>query len=60
MVLGKYLIIARILRTFPVVLYHKPESGKKWKDMNCSSGQHGRSLYLSFIYKLKLGFGRFF
>jgi hypothetical protein len=28
--------------------------------MNCGLGQQGRSLYSSFIYKLKLGFGRFF
>jgi hypothetical protein len=33
----------------------KPESGKKWKDVNCGSGQQGRSFYLSFIYRLKLG-----
>jgi hypothetical protein len=28
--------------------------------MNCGLGQQGRSLYSSFITKLKLGFGRFF
>jgi hypothetical protein len=28
--------------------------------VNCSSGQQGKSLYSSFIYRLKLGFGRFF
>ena len=43
-----------------VVLYYKPESGKKWKDMNYGSGQQGRSLYSSFIYRLKNGFGKFF
>jgi hypothetical protein len=41
-------------------LYCKPESGKKWKDVNCGAGQQGKSLYSSFIYKLKPGFGRFF
>jgi hypothetical protein len=41
-------------------LYCKPESGKKWKDVNCGSGQQGKSLYSSFIYRLKPGFGRFF
>jgi hypothetical protein len=29
-------------------------------DVNCDSGQQGRSMYSSFIYKLKPGFGRFF
>jgi hypothetical protein len=48
------------LRAFPVVLYCKPESGKKWKDVNCGSGQQGKSLYSCFIYRLKPGFGRFF
>jgi hypothetical protein len=48
------------LRASLVVLYCKPESGKRWKDMNCGSGQQGRSMYSSFIYRLKLGFGRFF
>jgi hypothetical protein len=43
-----------------VVLYCKPESGKKWKDVNCGSGQQGKSLYSSFIYRLKSDFGRFF
>jgi hypothetical protein len=28
--------------------------------MNYGSGQQGRSLYSSFIYKLKHGFGKFF
>jgi hypothetical protein len=28
--------------------------------VNCSSGQQGRSLYSSLIYRLNLGFGRFF
>jgi hypothetical protein len=28
--------------------------------VNCGSGQQGRSLYSSFIYRLKLGFRRFF
>jgi hypothetical protein len=28
--------------------------------MNCDSSQQGRSMYSSFIYRLKLGFGRFF
>jgi hypothetical protein len=28
--------------------------------MNCSSSQQGRSLYSSFIYRLKIGFRRFF
>jgi hypothetical protein len=28
--------------------------------VNCGSGQKGRSLYLSFIFMLKPGFGRFF
>jgi hypothetical protein len=41
-------------------LYHKPESGKRWKDVNCCSGHQGTNLYSSFIYTLKLGFGRFF
>jgi hypothetical protein len=41
-------------------LYCKPESRKKWKDVNCGSGQQGKSLYSSFIYRLKSGFGRFF
>jgi hypothetical protein len=41
-------------------MYCKPESGKSWKDVNCGSGQQGKSLYSSFIYKLKLDFGRFF
>jgi hypothetical protein len=49
-----------LLRASPVVLYYKPESGKRWKDMNCCSGQQGRSMYSSFIYKLKPDFGRFF
>jgi hypothetical protein len=48
------------LRASPVVLYRKPESGKRWKDVKCGSGQQGRSLYSSFIYRLKPGFGRFF
>jgi hypothetical protein len=48
------------LRASPVVLYCKPESGKKWKDVNCGSDQQGKSLYSSFIYRLKPGFGRFF
>jgi hypothetical protein len=46
------------LRASPGVLYRKPESRKRWKDVN--SGQQGRSLYSSFIYRLKPGFGRFF
>jgi hypothetical protein len=41
-------------------LYCKPESGKKWKDVNCGSCQQGKSLYSSFIYRLKFDFGRFF
>jgi hypothetical protein len=28
--------------------------------VNCGSGQQGKSLYSSFIYRLKPGFGRFF
>jgi hypothetical protein len=48
------------LRASPFVLYCKPESRKKWKDVNCGSGQQRRSLYSSFIYRLKLGFGKFF
>jgi hypothetical protein len=48
------------LRASPVVLYHKPESGKRWKDVNCGSSQQGESMYSSFIYRLKPGFGRFF
>jgi hypothetical protein len=47
-------------RASPVVMYCKPESEKKWKDVNCGSGQQGKSLYSSFIYRLKPGFGRFF
>jgi hypothetical protein len=34
-------------------LYCKPESGKKWKDVNCGSGQQGKSLY-SIVFKLHL------
>jgi hypothetical protein len=49
-----------LLRASPVVLYCKPESGKKWKDVNFGLGQQGKSLYSSFIYRLKSGFGRFF
>jgi hypothetical protein len=49
-----------LVRASPVVLYPKPESGKRWKDVNCGLGQWGRSLYSSFIYRLKLGFGRLF
>jgi hypothetical protein len=49
-----------LLRVSLVVLYYKPESRKKWKGMNCGLGQQGKSLYSSFIYRLKLGFGRFF
>jgi hypothetical protein len=49
-----------VLRASPVVLYCKPESGKKWKDVNCGSCQQGKSLYSSFIYRLKFDFGRFF
>jgi hypothetical protein len=45
-------ICSTILRASPVVLYRKPESRKRW---NCS-GQQGRSLYSSFIYRLKQGF----
>jgi hypothetical protein len=41
-------------------LYHKLESRKRWKDVNYSLGQQGRSLHSSFISKLKLGFRRFF
>jgi hypothetical protein len=48
------------LRASPVILYRKPESGKRWKDVNCGLSQKGKSLYSSFIYKLKLDFGRFF
>jgi hypothetical protein len=48
------------VRASPVVLYCEPESGKKWKDVDCGSGQQGKSLYSSFIYRLKPGFGRFF
>jgi hypothetical protein len=47
-------------KSIPSLLYCKPESGKRWKDVNCGSGQQGRSLYSSFIYRLKLGFGRIF
>jgi hypothetical protein len=58
---GNYALVGdAALRASPVVLYCKPESGKKWKDVNCSSGQQGKSLYSSFIYRLKPGFGRFF
>jgi hypothetical protein len=35
------------VRASVVVLYCKPKSGKKWKDKNCGSGQHGRSKGLS-------------
>jgi hypothetical protein len=49
-----------MVRASPVVLYCNLESGKRWKDVNCGARQQGRSLYSSFIYKLKLGFGRFF
>jgi hypothetical protein len=48
------------LRASPIVLYCKPESGKRWKDVNCGSGQHERSMYSSFSYRLKPNFGRFF
>jgi hypothetical protein len=48
------------LRASPIILYRKPESGKRWKDVNCGSSRHGKSLYSSFIYRLKHGFGRFF
>jgi hypothetical protein len=48
------------IRASLVILYHKPESGKRWKDMNCGSDQQGKNLYSSFIYRLKPGFGRFF
>jgi hypothetical protein len=41
--------MAAFVRASPVVLYCKPESGKRWKDVNCGSGQQGRSLYSSFI-----------
>jgi hypothetical protein len=47
------------VRASPVVLYCKPESGKRWKDVNYSSCQQGRSLYSSFIYRVKPDFGRF-
>jgi hypothetical protein len=55
-----YLLPFSWLRASPVILYHKPESGKRWKDVNYGSGQQGRSLYLSFIYRLEPDFGRFF
>jgi hypothetical protein len=47
-------------KTFWRVLYYKPKSGKRWKDVNFGAGQLGRSMYSSFIYRLKPGFGRFF
>jgi hypothetical protein len=47
------------IRASPVVLYRKPESRKRWKDVNCGSGQQRESLYSSFIYRLKPGFGSF-
>jgi hypothetical protein len=48
------------LRASPIVLYYKPESRKKWKYVNCDSGQEERSLYSSVIYRLKPGFGKSF
>jgi hypothetical protein len=43
------------VRASPIVLYRKP-SGKRWKDVNCGSGQQGRS-FTGGNYRLKLGFG---
>jgi hypothetical protein len=48
------------IRAFQLVLYHKPETRKMWKDANCSSCQEGRSLYSSILERSKFGFGRFF
>jgi hypothetical protein len=51
------------VRASLVVLYRKPKSGKRWKDMNCGSSEQGRigwNLVLEgFLGGLVTGFGMF-
>jgi hypothetical protein len=39
--LQTWIFFSSMLRASPVILYCNPESRKKWKDVNCSSSQHG-------------------